>query len=209
MHALFVWCSSKMGICMSLSSLLATCAYPSHYCVSLVVSAFPPLVVRSRDKFAPRLSISIALLRTACAITHLDFWWVGALDVRQWVLVELFLKSLREQNSELSIVDQLPVSLLSSSLYRRTHRNTKVDSCSTRSIVRVVGCWRSGSGNVDDGRDLVLLENLSELSLVFDRDMNSLDRQMLLSVNVALNLGGYKSACSKKTNGSTHSACKA
>jgi hypothetical protein len=39
--------------------------------------------------------------------TYLDLWRVGALDVWQWVQVELLLQCLGEQDSEFSVVDKL------------------------------------------------------------------------------------------------------
>jgi hypothetical protein len=70
-----------------------------------------------------------------------------------------------------------------------THRDTEVDGGSSGSIVGVVDGRGSRSGNVNDRSDLVLLEDLSELSLVLDRDQDLLNVQVLLSVNVALDLG--------------------
>ena len=122
-------------------------------------------------------------------MTRLDFWWVGTLDIRQWTLVELLLQRFREQNRQFSVVDQLDSSAMIYSVISETYRNTKVDCCSSGRIVWVIDRWCSRSRNVDDRGNLILLQYLSELSLVLDWDVNSFDVEMLLRVDMAFNLG--------------------
>lgn len=67
-------------------------------------------VVLRRHKLLPRLqrkSVSTHSHEVSVDNTHLDLWRVSALDVWQWVQVELLLQCLGEQDGEFGVVDKL------------------------------------------------------------------------------------------------------
>ena len=75
-----------------------------------------------------------------------------------------------------------------------TYRDTKVDGGPPGRVIRVERIGGAGSGNVDDGCDLMLFQHFPELALVFHGHKNFLDVQVGFGVDVFFHFRGYQSA---------------
>ena len=65
------------------------------------------LVVTCWHKLSPRLQFISIKPDIQYIRAHFDFRWVGSLDIRQWTRVEFLLQSLREQDGQFGVVDEL------------------------------------------------------------------------------------------------------